>query len=249
VRRHAARRARRGFPVNGKPGAHLAYRLPVRSRAPKKGVAGVCSLYSSAGTWPRFSSPIRLIPIAATRRRARRVDEESTQLTGWLHRGSLETGFVFQDFPAHRNSFPVPDHRDLLPETSSPQTASTAIQSAAAETSGVHRGMAREISAIRRGFGCWALAHPNRRLWVPGLEDASARVFLCCRVGRFGFALGSPPRRAGLNRFTSIPIGAGWWAIVRRRTSLYLGIGRVNYPRVGDEVYVVEVFRTEGAFC
>jgi len=30
-------------------------------------------------------------------------------------------------------------------------------------------------------------------------------------------------------------MGAGWCAVVRRRTSLYLVIGRVNYPRVGDE--------------
>jgi hypothetical protein len=30
-------------------------------------------------------------------------------------------------------------------------------------------------------------------------------------------------------------MGAGWCAIARRRTSLYLGIGRVNYLRVGDE--------------
>jgi hypothetical protein len=30
-------------------------------------------------------------------------------------------------------------------------------------------------------------------------------------------------------------MGAGSCALARRRTSLHLGIGRVNYPRVGDE--------------
>jgi hypothetical protein len=70
------------------------------------------------------------------------------------------------------------------------------------------------------GLGRSVLADPNRRLWVPGLEDASARVFLCCRVGRFGFAFDSPQRRAALNRFTSAPMGAGRCTIARRRTSL-----------------------------
>jgi len=31
------------------------------------------------------------------------------------------------------------------------------------------------------------------------------------------------------------PVGAGWCTIARRRTNLYLGIGRVNYPPMGDE--------------
>ncbi len=87
----------------------------MRRHERKRSLYAVCSLYSSAGTRPRFSSPIRLIPTAATRRRARRMDEENTQRTSWLHRGSLETGFVFQDFPAHRNEFPVPDHRESVP--------------------------------------------------------------------------------------------------------------------------------------
>jgi hypothetical protein len=38
-----------------------------------------------------------------------------------------------------------------------------------------------------------------------------------------------------IERLTSVPIGAAWCAIAWRRTSLYLGIGRVNYPRMGDE--------------
>ena len=67
------------------------------------------------------------------------------------------------------------------------------------------------------------------------MEDAAIGVCLCCEVGRFGFALDSLLRSAALNRFISVPMGAGWCAIVRRRTSLYLGIGRVNYPRVSDE--------------
>jgi len=37
-----------------------------------------------------------------------------------------------------------------------------------------------------------APANPNRRLRVPGADDAAARVFLCCQVGRFGFAPDSP---------------------------------------------------------
>jgi hypothetical protein len=46
---------------------------------------------------------------------------------------------------------------------------------------------------------------------------------------------GSPQRRAGLIRFTSVPMGAGWCAIARPRPSLHLGNGRLDYPRVGDE--------------
>ncbi len=38
-----------------------------------------------------------------------------------------------------------------------------------------------------------------------------------------------------IERLTRVPMGAGWCAIARCRTSLYLGIGRVNYPRMGDE--------------
>ncbi len=70
----------------------------------------------------------------------------------------------------------------------------SATQSAVAETSRPHPGTAREIPAIARGFGRRALAYPNRRLRVAGLEVAAARVFLCCQVGRFGFAPDSPQR-------------------------------------------------------
>ena len=52
--------------------------------------------------------------------------------------------------------------------------------------------LAREIRAIPRGFGYRAQTNPNRRLRVRGLECAVARVFLCCQVGRFGFAFHSP---------------------------------------------------------
>ena len=31
---------------------------------------------------------------------------------GWRHRRSLEAGIACWDFPARRNEFPVPDHRD-----------------------------------------------------------------------------------------------------------------------------------------
>ena len=32
----------------------------------------------------------------------------------WCHRLRLDTGCVFQDFPARRNEFPVPDHREFV---------------------------------------------------------------------------------------------------------------------------------------
>jgi hypothetical protein len=65
------------------------------------------------------------------------------------------------------------------------------------------------------GFWARALVDPNRRPWVSGLEDAAGGVCLCCEVGRFGFALNSPRRRAAINRRTSAPMGAGWCAITR----------------------------------
>ncbi len=71
-------------------------------------------------------------------------------------------------------------------ESSNPTLSAT--QSAVAETSRPHPGTAREIPAIPRGFGRRALVYPNRRRRVPGLEVAAAPVFLCCQVGRFGFA-------------------------------------------------------------
>ena len=69
----------------------------------------------------------------------------------------------------------------------------------------MQRGIARDIPAIPRGFGRWARAHPNRRPRVPRLEDAAVDVRLCGQVGRFGFVLDSPQRRAVLNRFTGPP--------------------------------------------
>jgi len=88
---------------------------------------------------------------------------------------------------------------------------------------------------VSAGFRATGLAKPNRRRRVSGLEDAAVGVCLCCEVGRFGFARGSSQRRAALSRFNGVPMGAGWCATARRRTSLYLGIGRVNHPRVGDK--------------
>ena len=73
------------------------------------------------------------------------------------------------------------------------------------------RGDAAAWSAIHppklRGFaGFWgsALANPNRRLRVPGLEGAAVGVCLCCQVGRFGFAPDSPQRGAGLSESRSL---------------------------------------------
>ena len=51
------------------------------------------------------------------------------------------------------------------------------------------------------------IAYPNRRLRVPGLEDAAARVCLCCQVGRFGFAADSPTETAMLDGGTGQLIG------------------------------------------
>ena len=61
---------------------------------------------------------------------------------------------------------------------------------------------ARRPGKSRDSVGFWArgFAHPHRRLRVPRLKEAAAHVFLCCQVGRFGFALDSPQRRAGLSR-------------------------------------------------
>ncbi len=70
---------------------------------------------------------------------------------------------------------------------------------AVAETSSPHPGTVREVRAIPRGFGGRALAHPNRRRRVRGLEGAAARVFLCWQVGRFGFAPDSPWRTESSN--------------------------------------------------
>ena len=50
------------------------------------------------------------------------------------------------------------------------------------------------------GFWGMALANPNRRLRVPGADNTAARVFLCCQVGRFGFAFDSPEPTAELPR-------------------------------------------------
>ncbi len=36
---------------------------------------------------------------------------------GWLSRLSLESGFACRDFPARRNEFPVPDHRESVATT------------------------------------------------------------------------------------------------------------------------------------
>ena len=76
----------------------------------------------------------------------------------------------------------------------------TATQSRVAETSRASSGTARENHPIPRGLGRHALAYANRRLGIRGPKDAAARGFLCCQVGRFGFAFDSPRRRARLGR-------------------------------------------------
>jgi hypothetical protein len=79
-----------------------------------------------------------------------------------------------------------------------------------------HPGMTPRSGRI----GARAGLNSNRRLRVSGLDEAAVGVCLCCQVGRFGFASDSPQRRTALNRFNSVPMGAGWCAIARRRTSL-----------------------------
>jgi hypothetical protein len=81
---------------------------------------------------------------------------------------------------------------DSPKSTESSNSTCSAIQSAGAETFRPHSGTVRENSAIPRGLGRQALAYPNRRRLVRGQEDAAGRVFLCCQVERFGFALDSP---------------------------------------------------------
>jgi hypothetical protein len=55
---------------------------------------------------------------------------------------------------------------------------------------------------IPRGLGRQALAYPNRRRRVRGLEGAAGRAFLCWHVGRFGFV---PHKSTGrmIDRVTS----------------------------------------------
>ncbi len=134
---------------------------------------------------------------------SRRTPCSCSQGIGRYSRGKArEFRLCFQQESQISEKFPVfsLSIRDMASETSSPQTAPTATQSAVAETSRPHPGTAREIPAIARGFGRRALVYPNRRLRVLGPRYAAARVFLRCQVGRFGFAFDSPQRRAGLSR-------------------------------------------------
>ena len=82
--------------------------------------------------------------------------------------------------------------RDLAGETSSLQTAPTAIQSAAAETSGAHRGFGRERPAIPRALAVSLWRIRTGDCGLGGQEGAASPVCLCCQVRRFGFALDSP---------------------------------------------------------
>ena len=78
--------------------------------------------------------------------------------------------------------------REPPPETSSPPTPPTAIESAIAETLLNYPSSIREIPAIPRGFGWFALSNPNRRRRVRDSEGAAAHVYLCCQVRRCGLA-------------------------------------------------------------
>jgi hypothetical protein len=151
---------------------------------------------------------------------------------GMARRLSLESGFACRDFPARRNEFPVPDHREFVAPTAKRlrNLGTESVRRVQFRTISLHfpcrsgkasrdefapdclhrhlvcwcrdfphaSSVAREIPAIPRGFGGWALAHPNRRRRVRGLEGAAARVFLCWQIGRFGFAFDSLQRKPGL---------------------------------------------------
>jgi hypothetical protein len=145
----------------------------------------------------------------------------------WLHRRGLETGFVFQDFPARRNEFPVSLQREIshdgggkaaeswsrlrrespvskdfpvfsllisamVVETSSLQTASTAIESARAEIP------ARSVSRLERtrdcaGFCESTFANPKRRQPRGQSGCGTAALFLYGRLRRFGMKTGLAP--------------------------------------------------------
>jgi hypothetical protein len=96
--------------------------------------------------------------------------------------------------------------RDLAGETSSLQTASTAIQSAAAETSRAHRGIGREIPAIPR-----VLAVP---LWRIRTGDCGVRPWRVPRsafvsVAKFGGSDSLPIRLSEGRRSTGLPAPHG----------------------------------------
>ncbi len=116
-----------------------------------------------------------------------------------------------------------------------------------------HRHQVSRCRDFRRALGPSSPCVSEPETGVPGLEDMAARDFDCCQAGRFGFGLdlGVPQRRsetltmeAGLNsnvrrnsRGDSL-VRAHGSRMVRdamRRTSLYLGIGRGDCSRVGDE--------------
>jgi len=97
-------------------------------------------------------------------------------------------------------------------ELSSRETAPTAIWSPHAETLASCLGAVPENSAIPRGVGDQAVAHPNRRRRIRGRDDASGCVCLCWQVGRFGFALDSRESRDHT-----------WRSIPRRSSLMWVG--------------------------
>jgi hypothetical protein len=121
----------------------------------------------------------------------RLVEAEQIQVLGSVDtEGGRRIPREFPVFPLHI--------REFAAETSSLQTATTAIWSAVAETSGSRLTTVLEDVAIPRGFGDSGRAHRNRRLRVLGAKDRGTRARLCDQVGRFGAARDLPPRQTRL---------------------------------------------------
>jgi hypothetical protein len=79
--------------------------------------------------------------------------------------------------------------RETAPETSSPQTPPTAIESASAETFPRYPDLDRENPVVSRGFGDRGHLIPNRRRRLSGSMSPAARGYLCCQFRRFGLVI------------------------------------------------------------
>jgi len=94
-------------------------------------------------------------------------------------REGLPGGFPcsLKKFPVHVEKLPVPGRREFAVETSSRETAPTAIEAAVRETSPARPDTGPENPAILRGFGDWGQGNPNRKTASCG-PNRSARASL-----------------------------------------------------------------------
>jgi hypothetical protein len=174
----------------------------------KRTVQGVCSQYSSdgpdldcdantdgPGPSPQLGGGIRRrrfpcssIKIACSGlQEIQRYEFRNAQESwGWLRQGSL----IRENFPVFSLHI-----RDLIRETSSPQTQSTAIESACAKTLRLHPELDREIHAIPRGFGRWGCLIPNQRRRARGSMSADS-IGMVDTISR---AIRAPTPRIGGN--------------------------------------------------